>query len=38
MYGAWVAHWYPGLTPNTMIDIRWSVYVSMWDSLPKDEG
>lgn len=38
MYQPWVAHWYPGLTPNTMINLRWSTYIGMWDSLPKDGG
>lgn len=33
MYQPWVAHWFPGLTPNTMIDLRWATYVAMWDSI-----
>lgn len=32
MYSSWVAHYFPGLTPYTMDDLRWSTYVSMWDS------
>lgn len=33
MYQPWVAHHFPGLTPNTMIELRWSTYVAMWDSV-----
>ena len=32
MYQPWVAHFYPGLTPTTMIDLRWSMYVALWDA------
>lgn len=33
MYQPWVAHNYPGLEPQTMVDLSWSMYVAMWDGL-----
>lgn len=33
MYQPWVARNYPGLLPQTMIDLRWTTYVAMWDAL-----
>lgn len=33
MYQPWIAHTFPGLKPGDMVDLRWSTYVAMWDSL-----
>ena len=31
MYSPWVGHWFPGLTPATMIELSLSVFVAMHD-------
>lgn len=31
MWQPWVAHYFPGLGPLSMGDVRWSMYVAMWD-------
>ena len=38
LFQPWVAHWFPGAGgPNDMIELRWTTYVAMWDSV-KDIG
>jgi len=32
LYAPWVAHFFPGVTPANIGDLRWSTYVAMWDS------
>lgn len=31
MYAPWLAHFYPGVTPLGLWEIRWTTYVAMWD-------
>ena len=36
MYQPWVAHFYPGLTPDRMGELSLTQYVALWDSLPAE--
>lgn len=39
LWQPWVGHSFPGAGgPLEMINLRWSVYVAMWDSIKEDSG